>query len=143
MVRTSLFYVSPENLDNHGNLHLPSSWPWFHHWGRKDYVSLQAGETNARNLTAETIIGPSDLIHIYHLNTHYIPLPIFIDNFSHLLVLVLPSELITPQKNRHTRLFLGNFSVFKHTTLISLLLKKKKSVPSSISIQTLLGKVTP
>lgn len=135
MVRTSLFYVSPENLDNHGNLHLPSSWPWFHHWGRKDYVSLQAGQTNARNLTAETIItGPSDLIHIYHLNTHYIPLLIFIDNFSHLLVLVLPSELITPQKTRHTRLFWGNFSVFKHTTLISLLLGKKKKKKVSLAV---------
>jgi len=53
----------------------------------------------------------------------------FIDNFSHLLVLVLASELIHPPQDRHTRFFLANFSVFKLTSLIFLLLEKRKKCP--------------
>lgn len=86
------------------------------------------------SLTAETrIIGPSDLIHIYHINKHHIPVLTFIDNFSHALVLVLASELIhPPKKTKHTSFFLANYSVFKLTTLIFLLLGKKKKASLAV-----------
>lgn len=113
---------------------------------QKGLCESQPGQSDpgkALQLLQSRITGPSDLIPICPTNKHYIPVLTFTDSFRFLLVLFWLQSLYTPKKLGKLVLLGKPFCMQTYFFDILTSENEKRKCPSSIPIQTPLGKVAP